>query len=367
VRKEEKFNNILNECLDRILKGETVDRCLLDYPEHSKELEPLLKTALAASTISRVQPRSEFKAEARRQFQAALIEMKVKQNEKNASPVYRRQWRWRSGWALSLIAVAVLALGGGSMVAAASGSMPDSGLYSIKLAAEKVQLAITPGDVARTELNAKFAERRTDEIVYLVEKDDVLKAKNTADRLNSNLANISNLAAGGQSVSESTAEPAPLMAPQPAGLSKNAAPSQRNEQTFVESTDTPVLMAVPANTAVPTPSVTVNVPAPRGSPNDNETVPAVGSQQDAISVAETATFASDFGASGQTDIKHSAKFERMKKIIQDNYEKRRKKLEDALSRASPELAATLQQAIDQSELEYQQALINLENSPDARD
>ena len=44
--KEKEFDNILDECLERVIKGEDILACLADYPEHATELEPLLKTAL---------------------------------------------------------------------------------------------------------------------------------------------------------------------------------------------------------------------------------------------------------------------------------------------------------------------------------
>ena len=75
MNQNEKFNDILNECLDRIFKGETVEQCLQDYPEQAKELEPLLRTAMAARVASTIQPRAEFKARARYEFQTALNDM----------------------------------------------------------------------------------------------------------------------------------------------------------------------------------------------------------------------------------------------------------------------------------------------------
>ncbi len=72
MNQNEQFNDILNECLDRILKGETIDECLLNYPGQAEDLEPLLRTALAAREAAMIHPRSDFKARARYQFQSAL-------------------------------------------------------------------------------------------------------------------------------------------------------------------------------------------------------------------------------------------------------------------------------------------------------
>ena len=56
----------------------------------------------------------------------------------------------------------------------------------------------------------------------------------------------------------------------------------------------------------------------------------------------------------------------MRKIIQDNYEKRQQKLEAALKNAAPSVSPVIQSAIDQSDLEYQQALSNLQLNEDTQ-
>ena len=65
----------------------------------------------------------------------------------------------------------VVCLVGGGTVFAASGSMPDSPLYPVKLATEHVQLALTFSDIGKAEANARLADKRVQEIVYLTGKD----------------------------------------------------------------------------------------------------------------------------------------------------------------------------------------------------
>jgi hypothetical protein len=376
MRQEERFDDILNECLDRILKGETVEQCLLSYPEQSKELEPLLRTAKAARVISSMQPRPEFKAEARRQFQAAMIEMKVNQTERKAQAGHRWQWRWQSGWAIGLIVVVIVVLGGGGTVAAAQNSMPDSGLYSIKLATEKVQLSLASGEIAKTELNAKFADRRTDEIIYIAEKGDAQEVQIIASRLNTNLSNIAELAAGNaQFRSESTGEPAPLMAPQPMEMSKNAAPPQMNTSTDWSAMATPDIAAANAPpeqilqdttasgagaAATPEPNAEARFAAPAAAPQAAQTA------EPAPEVTVNAPV-SALQNSNNTANKTLTKYEKLRAIIQENYEKRELKLEEALNNVSPEVRPAIRQAIAKSDLEYERALKNLEETENAED
>ncbi|MFC1859993.1 DUF5667 domain-containing protein [Chloroflexota bacterium] len=185
--KEKEFDSILDECLERLLvSGETIEQCLQSYPEQASDLEPLLQTALAARQAVIIQPRVDFKAQARYQFRSALQEW---------TPQRRRSFfRWFPRWAVVVsIVVAVLLMGGGT-VAAAGYSMPDSFLYPVKLATEQVQLTLTPSDVDKAELCAKFADRRVAEIVHMANKGDAQRVETVSQRLDEWLTKLASLA-----------------------------------------------------------------------------------------------------------------------------------------------------------------------------
>ena len=55
-----KLSKILDECIVRVEKGETIETCLAEYPDVRKELEPLLYMALSVSTIPEVSPSDKF-------------------------------------------------------------------------------------------------------------------------------------------------------------------------------------------------------------------------------------------------------------------------------------------------------------------
>ena len=109
MNKSKEFDNVLDECLERLLvKGETIEQCLQSYPEQAAELKPLLQTALAAKKVSTIQPRAEFKASARYQFRSALQEM--------ASQKTRSFFGWFPRWATVVTIVLVLLLAGGGTI-----------------------------------------------------------------------------------------------------------------------------------------------------------------------------------------------------------------------------------------------------------
>ena len=79
MKKSREFDNVLDECLERLLvKGETIEECLGRFPEHTDALRPLLETALAVKGASAIRPRSEFRDKARHQLNAAFQEAESK-------------------------------------------------------------------------------------------------------------------------------------------------------------------------------------------------------------------------------------------------------------------------------------------------
>jgi len=177
---DKEFDNILDECLERLLvEGETIEQCLQRYPEQAAELEPLLQTALEAKEASTIQPRAEFKAKARYQFRSALQE--------TASRRSRPFFGWLPRWATVVTIVLVLLLAGGGTVVVASNSMPDSPLYSVKLATEEAQLMLTPSEIGKARLCAELVDRRVAEIIYMAGKGDAHQVELTTQRLNERL------------------------------------------------------------------------------------------------------------------------------------------------------------------------------------
>ena len=66
------FDRILDECIGRIGRGETVEACLSDHPEYSKQLEPLLKAMVQTKATYSFTPETDVKRMARERFYAAL-------------------------------------------------------------------------------------------------------------------------------------------------------------------------------------------------------------------------------------------------------------------------------------------------------
>ena len=54
------LTKILDDCIEQVMEGETIETCLAKYPNMREQVEPLLRTALSISSIPKVRPSSEF-------------------------------------------------------------------------------------------------------------------------------------------------------------------------------------------------------------------------------------------------------------------------------------------------------------------
>jgi len=204
--KSKEFDNILDECLGRLLvKGETIEQCLQSYPEQAAELEPLLRTALAAGEAVDFQPRPEFRAKARYQFRSALREMEGGGRHSLSG--------WFPRWATSVTIVLVVLVAGSGTVAAASNSMPDSPLYSVKLATEQVRLTLTPSPLGKAEFCASLADRRVEEILYAAGKGNPRQVEEVTRELDVCLTRLSSLASTQREKGGVMLAPTPAPAP----------------------------------------------------------------------------------------------------------------------------------------------------------
>ncbi|MDM7998446.1 MAG: DUF5667 domain-containing protein [Dehalococcoidia bacterium] len=186
-----RFDDILSECTERLLQGESVEQCLQRYPEQADDLEPLLRIAAAArKTSSAIEPRPEFKARVRYELQSRV---RLKASTTRSKMISAPRWvpRWAVGAAC--VALALVVLGGGT-VAASSSSVPGDALYPVKTATEQVQMSLTFSKGAKAKLQARFAQRRAREMARLAGRGRAGQLGSLASRFEAHLANVERLA-----------------------------------------------------------------------------------------------------------------------------------------------------------------------------
>ena len=155
-----KMEDILNDCLERIFRGESIEDCLASYPEEASELEPLLQTGLSlAQESAAISPSPEFKASTLSRLQARLYATEEKARVKVPF--------WRMRWVRAAASVAIVLSVGIGTVAASANALPDETLYPLKLAVEQARVSLARSNVSRAELHLQFAEERVYEITRM--------------------------------------------------------------------------------------------------------------------------------------------------------------------------------------------------------
>ncbi len=158
---------ILEICLEETTTGKaTLQDSLRRYPDLAGELEPLLRAVERARAIAR----PSLAPEARTRIEARLLaaaESIPSVQPASSRFTITRLWRWAAVGMVLVFACACLS--GTGLVAAASGALPDSPLYPVKLATEDVRLWLAPAQ-DEPALHLRFAERRLDEIQALAER-----------------------------------------------------------------------------------------------------------------------------------------------------------------------------------------------------
>jgi len=162
---DKKLKRIFNECIERLLQGETIDDCLKSYPDVADKLEPLLKTAVDISwKATKIEPRPVFKTMTRARVQGAFI---YAQQQKQQQPKQGGFFSLQRAWIPALSVVLVLILSSAGTVAASSNALPDETLYPVKEAAENTRLAFTFSDAGKAKYYVQLAETRSYEIVEM--------------------------------------------------------------------------------------------------------------------------------------------------------------------------------------------------------
>jgi len=315
------FENILNDCLDRLIKGEAIESCLARYPEYAIELEPLLKTALEARLAATLQPRAEFRQRAGIEFQKAIGEMPAK--------AIRHTFRWQLRWAIPLAVFLVLFSGGAGTVVAATNSLPGSPLYGIKLATEQVQLTFAFSAESKAELYVRFVDYRVAEIVRMAEEGDFLQVEQVTERMNSQLLAMADLNIGGINLSGDMATFAlEALSPEEQTETSTSAPTVANVPTSLITIPAPTVTSPPKATENQVPVIIVPQAPERGS-----------------------VILEDTGMLSDIEI--------LKLLLIERYEENLRILLEQLEQAPEAFKPALQQAIGVLQLGYELAIASL--------
>ena len=317
-----KLERIFNECVERILQGESIEDCLRSYPKNAAELEPLLKATVNLSRRgASFDPLPAFKALARARIEGAQLYARHQPKKTDFST-------WPRAWAPALASVCILLFGSVGTVAASSDAMPDETLYPVKQATENIRLTLTFSDASKAKLHTDLAENRSEEIVAMATQGNAEQVIVLTGRLANNLTEaqdaITRIEAAESKQPKATpaAVPAPEPPPAPPEPMLSPAPSQ------VDDTDA-------VDTPQPEDEVEKPVKPDVKEPSEPETP-----QPTTPEVVEPETA-------------ESTKVSKLKKSLDDSISKNLEILENALDQAPEKVKPALEQAIKMSQKSYQ--------------
>ena len=172
------LSEVIDECLEALRRGESIDDCLSRHPDIADELRPLLTAAVAMADVAPTRDDTTRRV-AHTRFEGA-VRHHLATNQRSASGRFSiRDWwntrasGWTRIWAVGFASMALfVVLSTGAAAYASTDALPDSPLYPVKRATEHARLAITFSDESRAIYHLELIERRTLELAAVAESGD---------------------------------------------------------------------------------------------------------------------------------------------------------------------------------------------------
>ncbi|MFQ5874626.1 MAG: DUF5667 domain-containing protein [Dehalococcoidia bacterium] len=185
-QRNSQLEDALSHCIDLLLEGHPIERCLELYPAHAQTLRPLLQVCVSLQQAFSVEARAEFRDVA---LERILSSAARGRRGRFVSWVLSSRWRYRG--AVALVAVLLVSVIGAGTIRASSDSMPDDLLYPVKEFTEKVQLTLATSKTKEAELHVKLADRRADELVAMARDGEYKRVEYLAEELSEHLQKVS--------------------------------------------------------------------------------------------------------------------------------------------------------------------------------
>jgi hypothetical protein len=102
---KDRFDKIIDDCIDRINRGESIESCLSNFPEYSDTLKPLLSAMLRMKTAYSFAPSAQARNLHRQRFNAALVALRGRREKRR--PLVNQILGWSKVWAPVAAAIVI--------------------------------------------------------------------------------------------------------------------------------------------------------------------------------------------------------------------------------------------------------------------
>ena len=177
------LDDILNDCLDRMARGEAVVDCVRRYPEHKEALTPLLQTAMTTMQVAQsITFRPEAKARGLQRLTAALAARRA--SKPSVTDRFFGRLRLPRRLAVGMSAAAIATVVAVGTTAASSDAVPGDPLYWVKTTRENISLMMSKSDLDRARSHIRLAGVRGEEVRRLVDRGRLDNADRATARIN---------------------------------------------------------------------------------------------------------------------------------------------------------------------------------------
>ena len=182
---EARIEDVLQECLELLKKGISIEDCLAQYPDDAQELEPLLQ----AASLSRQQFAIEMDGATRARLRGRVMGAWDQQHRRHRAGggIFSIFPRFA---AVAASLILVVALSGAGTVAASGGAVPGEALYPVKELREAAALWFARSPEAKVEMYTRLVKERVEEVRELAAKEEASSntISHALERLEGNLA-----------------------------------------------------------------------------------------------------------------------------------------------------------------------------------
>ncbi len=183
-----RFDLILEDCLSRIDRGESLPEVVDSYPALESHLEPLLRVALMGRSLPKPVPSSDGFRIGKNMVLAEMNKIQqantFRQNRYNPdSSRLTKRWLGRITrliqvkrttsltpiYRFAVVGLVLILMGGFLTVNASASSLPGDVLYDLKLGLEQARIFFIFDQDARQDLALEFEKERVSEVELLLE------------------------------------------------------------------------------------------------------------------------------------------------------------------------------------------------------
>lgn len=177
------IEDILDKCILALRdQGATPAECLIDYPDHRAELEPLLQISTSLMAVQGMTAPPEFRevAVTRMKNLISAYPRRSDVSQTAMAPLIRPERRltgilptrrWRPAFSVLAVVIVMWLMVGSGVVYGANKALPGDTLYPVKRSVETTQLVLTTNTAKEAKLHLQFADKRLDELAIVMQEN----------------------------------------------------------------------------------------------------------------------------------------------------------------------------------------------------